>query len=74
MRLVFPGLFSMLAVFFAWLLHQRYWTWRDCIAAAQSSCVTPDGDNLTAGGIVWAIAALLFAAAALASWLHARRR
>jgi len=54
-----------LAILFSWLFYIRYWKWYDCIDEALSSCVTPDGDNLTAGGMLWGILAICFAAAAL---------
>ena len=73
MRLIFPGIFSLLALFFAWLYYERYWKWRDCIEAAESSCVLPDGDNLTGGGMVWGLFAIVCAIVALVSWLLSRR-
>lgn len=69
MRLIFPGLFALLGLFFAWLFYIRYWKYRECIEAAQSSCVLPDGDNLTGGGVVWGLFAVLFALTAVVSWL-----
>lgn len=48
-----------------WLFYARYWRWRDCIREAHSSCITPDGDNLTSGGMLWGLFALILAAAAL---------
>jgi hypothetical protein len=54
-----------LAAFFAWLFYVRYWKWRDCIGEALSSCITPDGANLTSGGMLWGLIALVLAAAAL---------
>lgn len=74
MRMVFPGILSLLALFFAWLFYERYWKWRHCIAAVETSCLTPDGDNLTGGGMAWGLFAFLFAAAAAASWLLSRPR
>lgn len=74
MRLIFPGLFALVALFFAWLFYIRYWKYRDCIDAAESSCVLPDGDNLTNGGVVWGLLAFLCAVAAFVSWLFSRRR
>jgi cell division protein FtsX len=74
MRFVFPGLCSLLAMFFAWLFHARYWTYRDCIDAAKSSCVLPDGNNLTSGGMIWGGFALLLALAALVTWWSSLRR
>lgn len=47
------------AVMFGWLFYVRYWKWRDCIEAAASSCVTPDGDNLIGAGAFWAVPAAL---------------
>ena len=49
-----------LAGFFAWAFYVRYWRWRECIDEASSSCVTPDGDNLTAGGAFWLLPACIF--------------
>lgn len=74
MRFVFPGLFSLLTSFFGWLFYVRYWKYRDCIDAAESSCVLPDGDNLTNGGVVWGLAAVVFALMALVSWWFSLRR
>ena len=54
-----------LSALFGWLFYIRYWKWRDCINAVLSSCVTPDGDNLTSGGMIWGLFALVCAAAVL---------
>ena len=67
-------LLAAIAGGFGWLFYVRYWLWRDCINEALSSCVTPDGDNLTAGGMIWggvAGAALLLA---VASFIRTYRR
>lgn len=48
--------------FFVCLFYVRYWRWRECIEAALSSCLTPHGDNLTQGGMMWAVPALVFLA------------
>ena len=74
MRMIFPAIFSLLALSFVWLFYIRYWKYRDCIDAAESSCVLPDGDNLTNGGVVWGLFAILFAITAVVSWLITRRR
>lgn len=74
MRMVFPVIFSLLTLFFAWLFYVRYWKYRDCIAAAESSCVLPDGDNLTGGGMAWGLFAVLFGLTTLVNWLLSRRR
>ncbi len=55
--------FAVLAAFgglFLWLFYVRYWKHRDCIAAAKSSCVTPEGDNLIAMGAFWLVPGLIF--------------
>ena len=55
--------FALAGGFFGYVFYARYWIWRDCIAASQSSCLTPYGS--TDGGMVWGVIALGFAAAAL---------
>ncbi len=57
--------FTLASGFFGYVFYTRYWIWRDCIAASQSSCVTPDGSNVTDGGMVWCVVALGFAVAAV---------
>ncbi len=57
--------FALAAGFFGYVFYSRYWIWRDCITASQSSCLTPDGSNVTDGGMVWGVIALGLAAAAL---------
>jgi hypothetical protein len=50
---------------FGGMFYERYWKWRDCIHEAVSSCITPDGQNLIAGGMVWGFVAAILAAAAV---------
>ena len=57
--------FALAAGLFGYVFYMRYWIWRDCIAASQSSCVTPDGSNVTDGGMVWGVIAIGFLAAAV---------
>lgn len=57
---VFLGLSLLPGLFFVWLFYERYWRWRDCIEAAASSCITPDGANLTSGGMIWGFFAVIF--------------
>jgi len=71
MRLAPRLILSMIAAGFGWLFVTRYWLYRDCIEAAASSCVTPFGDNLIAGGALWIVPAVVFALLAL---LTLRRR
>ncbi|RDJ24142.1 hypothetical protein DWF00_03390 [Bosea caraganae] len=63
-----------LAGFFLRLFYERYWSWRACIAEAESSCLTPDGNNLTGGGMVWSIPAAIFGLIALLRILRSIRR
>ncbi len=63
-RVLIAGCLALSALS-GWLFYIRYWRWRDCIREAQSSCITPDGDNLTSGGMLWGLLALVLAAAAL---------
>lgn len=57
----FAVLASFSALFF-WLFYVRYWKFHDCIEAARSSCITPQGDNLIPAGAFWIFPALLFLA------------
>lgn len=55
--------FAVLILFaglFFWLFYIRYWKYRECIAAAKSSCVTPEGDNLISAGAFWIVPAFTF--------------
>jgi hypothetical protein len=62
--------YTIFAAGFGWLFYARYWKWRDCIDAALSSCRTPDGDNLTTGGMFWGLIAVVSALAAIRSALR----
>jgi hypothetical protein len=64
-RRLTASLLLVLAAAFGWLFYERYWKWRDCIREALSSCLTPHGDNLTPGGMVWGFFGAVLAAAAL---------
>ncbi|RKE84121.1 hypothetical protein [Rhizobium sp. AG855] len=57
--------FGLAASLFGYVFYMRYWIWRDCIAAAQSSCVTSDGSNVTEGGMVWGVVAIGLLAASI---------
>lgn len=75
MRRLFAGFFLLATgLVFGWLFFDRYWFWRDCIAASQSSCVTPDGANLTAGGSIWGVFSVVFLMASVIAFLRGRRR
>ena len=63
-RLLIAGCLALSAIF-GWLFYVRYWKWRDCIREADSSCTTPDGDNLTSGGLIWGLLAAILAAVAI---------
>ena len=73
-ELVFSACELAAAGFFGWLFHERYWRWRDCIEAAKSSCITPDGGNLTAGGAFWSVFAIGFLVAGAVRLWRLRRR
>lgn len=64
-RRVFALILALLALGSAYLFYTRYWHYRDCIAASLSSCITPEGDTLTGGGMFWALFAVLFAITAI---------
>ncbi len=61
---------SLLAALCGGLFYFRYWKWRDCIREAHAGCVTPDGQNLTTGGMLWGFLALVLAGAALRVFLR----
>jgi hypothetical protein len=69
-----PLLFGLIGLIFAWLCYERYWKWRFCIDESLSSCVTPDGSNLTSGGLIWGVFAFLFIALAVVSMFTGRSR
>ena len=59
---------------FAYLYHERFWRWRDCIEASASSCRTEDGSNLTGGGQLWGVVAAVFLLLALRALAKARKQ
>ena len=73
MRFVPTVLMAIIATGFFRLFLTRYWFYRDCIEAAASSCITPDGANLIEGGALWIVPCAGFALAALLM-LPRRRR
>ncbi|MEB2843031.1 hypothetical protein GAO09_27185 [Rhizobiales bacterium RZME27] len=74
MRRSFAGLLLLaIGLAFGWLFFDRYWLWRDCIAASQSSCMTPDGANLTSGGAIWSVFSIAFLMASAIVFLRGRR-
>lgn len=58
-------IFSIVAGFFWWLFYERYYKYKECIETAASSCLTTQGDNLTSGGMIWAVPALILSGIAL---------
>lgn len=74
MKYILPALLSLIGLFFIFLFYERYWKYRECIPEALSSCVTPDGANLIAGGAFWSLFAFIFIGlAGLALWLSRHR-
>jgi hypothetical protein len=63
--LVRGSIYIGLAIFFSYVFYIRYWKYRDCIEQAISSCITPEGGNLTQGGAMWSVFAVSFLLAAL---------
>jgi hypothetical protein len=49
------------AVLFGFCFYDRFWAWRKEIAQVKTSFITPDGINVTSGGMVWAVPATVFA-------------
>ena len=64
----------LISAFFAYLFYIRYWKYRDCIAAARSSCITPEGVSLIEGGSFWIVPASIFASLGLFWFLKALRK
>lgn len=64
-QLIISSVYFALGVFFSYAFYIRFWKWRECIELAQSSCVTPEGDNVTSGGMFWVIPAALFLVAGI---------
>ena len=65
MRLIAIAFFAALSGASLYAFITRYWLYRDCIHAAASSCLTPEGGNLTSGGMLWGAVSLVFATAAI---------
>ncbi|NKK69079.1 hypothetical protein GFM13_01460 [Rhizobium leguminosarum bv. viciae] len=75
MKYVSVLILALLSIVFGWLFYERYWKFRDCISQALSSCLTPDGDNLTQGGSLWAgLAGLFLLLAVISAWRSFRSR
>lgn len=58
--IVLLTIFTATAMLFWSLFYERYVKYADCIGAAKSSCLTPEGDNLTSGGMLWGLLAVPF--------------
>ena len=71
MRFLSTALLAAIAGGFLTLFLTRYRFWRDCIEAATSSCITPDGSNLVTAGMLWIVPAVIFAILALVAWRRA---
>ena len=65
-----------ISFFFFYVFYVRYWKWRDCIEAAASSCITPEGDILIGGGTFWIVPAVVFLLlfAVILGWNFWRKR
>lgn len=71
-RWILVAFWLLLAVVSAYFFVVRYCLYRDCIEAAASSCLSPEGINLTEGGMLWGILALAFLLSA--AWSGRKRR
>jgi hypothetical protein len=60
------GALAAISALFWWGFYERYVKYEDCISQlTNSSCLTPDGGNVTAAGIYWGLLALCFDCMAL---------
>ena len=57
---VLCAFFFSVSAFFWFAFYFRFWKWRVEILQAQSSFITPEGDNLISAGAFWAVPALQF--------------
>ena len=58
---IFLAITAAIAALLWWAYYEQYHKYADCIdALTNSSCITPDGGNVTAGGIFWGLLALPF--------------
>jgi hypothetical protein len=73
-QLTFSSIYFALSIFFMYVFYIRFWKWRYCIEQAKSSCITPDGDNVTSGGMLWAGFAVLFLVAGIRRLVKYARR
>lgn len=75
-HLLFAIPYLFISAFFFFAFYERFWKWRHQIDESLSSFVTPEGDNLTSGGMFWIAPALLFAAWGIRRllWFFRRRR
>lgn len=67
-RMIWMALWLALAAVSLFFFVTRYWLHRACIEAAASSCITPEGDNLTSGGMFWGLFAIACIIAAALAW------
>ena len=60
-HLVFAIGHFCLAAFFAYAFYDRFWLWRHEISQVNSGFLTPEGANVTSGGMFWILPAIVFA-------------
>lgn len=60
-HLVFAIIHLSIAGFFAYAFYERFWLWRHEISQVNTSFITPDGANVTSGGMFWILPAGIFA-------------
>lgn len=60
-HLIFAVIYLGIAGFFAYAFYDRFWQWRHELSQVATSFNTPDGANVTSGGMFWILPAGVFA-------------
>jgi hypothetical protein len=60
-HLIFAVIHFGIAGFFAYAFYDRFWRWRPELSQVDTSFITPDGANVTSGGMFWILPAGVFA-------------
>lgn len=60
-HLIFAVIHFCITGFFACAFYDRFWRWRDELSQVETSFATPDGANVTSGGMFWILPAGIFA-------------
>jgi hypothetical protein len=60
-NLIFAVVHFCIAGLFACAFYDRFWRWRDELSQVETSFITPDGANVTSGGMFWILPVGVFA-------------